>query len=104
MTLKLLRLCCVAFLPVFPALADQILINEIMYHPSPDTPEDTSQEGIEFYNKGATSVDLTRGKIRKAVPFPLPSVALPAGGELVVSANTTPFHSRYPSVANVIGN
>src|SRR5205809_5597671 len=101
---KLLKLFCLALLPVLPVLGDQVVINEIMYHPAPDVPEDTGQEWVELYNKGPTSVNLNGWKLTKTVDFTFPNTTLPADGYLVVAANVSTFHTRYPSVANVVGN
>src|SRR6266542_4103076 len=90
-----------ALLPAAPLLGNQVIINEIMYHPSPAVPEDSSQEWIELFNKGTNAVNLTGWQLRRGIGFTFPNVSVSAGGYLVVAANVTSFHIRYPSVANV---
>src|SRR5437667_1724487 len=104
MNQKLLGLICVATLQIFPVLADQVVINEIMYHPSPAIPEDSGQEWIELYNKGTNSVNLNGWALKRSVSLTFTNRTIPAGGYLVVAANTNIFASRYPGVSNVAGN
>jgi len=78
----------------------QIVINEIMYHP---TSEQVADEWVELRNRSGSSVNLTGWRLNRAVEFVLPNVNIPAGGYLVVAANVAAFNSRYPGVANVVG-
>src|SRR5882672_11139356 len=86
------------------ALRGDVMINEIMYHPAPDTPEDTSREWIELHNKGVAAVNLTGWRLTKGVNFTFTNSTIPAGGYLVVAANLTSFRAQYPAVSNVVGN
>ncbi len=78
----------------------QIVINEIMYHPSS---ERTDEEYIELLNRGAYDVNLTGWKFTRGVNFTFPTVTLASDEYLVVAADVTRFHAKYPSVANVVG-
>src|SRR6476660_5497568 len=93
--LSVCPLLCFVLLQAAPLLAaNQVIINEIMYHPAPAVPEDSSQEWIELYNKGTNAVNLTGWKLRRGIDFTFPNVTIPAGGYVVVAANVTSFHIR----------
>jgi hypothetical protein len=78
-----------------------VVINEIMFHPSS---ERTDEEYIELLNTGATPINLTGWRLRGGVSFTFPNITVSPNGILVVAANTARFASKYPGVANVIGN
>src|ERR1043165_3627786 len=94
-------LCC---LVASPAFAGSIVINEIMFHASPAVPEDDTLEWIELYNRGTNSVNLNGWQFDKGINFAFTNVSIPAGGYLVVAANTNAFKSRNPGINNVVGN
>ena len=72
-----------------------VVINEIMYHPQSEL---TTEEYIEFYNTGASPVDVSGWKITSGVQFTFPaSTSISAGGYLVVAANGPVFHAKYKS-------
>ncbi|MEO6246653.1 MAG: lamin tail domain-containing protein [Opitutaceae bacterium] len=75
------------------------MINEIMFHPSSET---TTEEYIELHNTGATSVSLDGWSFTSGVSFTFPSVAIAAGGYLVVAADRAAFAAKYPAVTNVV--
>jgi hypothetical protein len=104
MTLKAVQWFSLLLLLGSSALAGDVIINEIMYHPAPDTPEDTSREWIELHNKGAAAVNLSGWRLTKGVTFTFTNSIIPAGGYLVVAANLTSFHAQYPAVSNAVGN
>ncbi len=81
--------------------ATGVIISEIMYHPSS---ENVLEEYIELFNKGGSSVNLTGWRFSGGVQFTLTNVSIPAGGYLVIAANTNVFKLKYPDVANVVGN
>ncbi len=90
------------------ALRDDIVINEIMYHPrTPQGPATNSPEQwIEFYNRGTGTVDLAgwRLEINGETAFRFPAGrTLAAGGYLVVALDAAFLQGLYPSVA-MIGN
>ena len=78
----------------------QIVINELMYHPSS---ENSAEEYIELYNIGTNEVDLSQWVFDDGVDFAFPSVSLPGGGYLVVASDLEAFQTKYPTVTNVIG-
>jgi hypothetical protein len=78
-----------------------IVISEIMFHPAS---ERTDEEYIELLNTGTAPVNLTGWQFSRGVSFTFPNVTLAPGSILVVAANTARFSSKYPGVANVIGN
>ncbi|HXJ59575.1 MAG TPA: lamin tail domain-containing protein [Verrucomicrobiae bacterium] len=80
----------------------QVVINEIMYHPASERPED---EWIELRNRGTSAVNLTGWALKRGVNFTFPNntPTLPAGGYLVVAAHLPSFVTKYPAVPNVIG-
>ena len=77
-----------------------IVISEIMFHPSSELVAD---EWIELRNRGTNVVNLAGWKLNRAVDFVFPSVNLPAGGYLVVAANVAAFNAKYPGVTSVVG-
>ena len=76
-----------------------VLINEIMYHPSSENP---AQEYIELYNSGAAPVTLTGWKFTNGVSFTFPVSSIAAGGYLAVAANSAAFTAKYPGVTNYV--
>jgi len=77
-----------------------VLINEIMYHPSSEL---VTEEYVELYNPGAGAVDLSGWKFTNGVQFTFPAgTSIPAGGYLVATANPAAFHAKYPAVANYV--
>ncbi len=78
-----------------------VVISEIMYHPSS---ENVLEEYIELHNKGASAVNLNGWRLSAGVQFTFTNVSIPAGGYLVVAANTNAFAAKYPGVTNVVGN
>jgi len=81
-----------------------VIISEIMYHPTPEVPEDLQQQWIELHNRGTVPVNLQGWQLTKAIDFRFTNITLPPNGYLAVAANVTAFHTRYPTVNNVVGN
>jgi len=100
--MKSLPACILAslFCGSVAARAD-VVINEIMYHPSS---ENVLEEYIELHNSGTNSVNLTGWEFTKGVSFAFTNVVMAPGSYLVVAANRTAFLAKYPGVANVIGD
>ncbi|MBL9210924.1 MAG: lamin tail domain-containing protein [Opitutaceae bacterium] len=85
---------------VLPGLGRaDVVINEIMYHPSS---ERTTEEFIELHNTGPAAVNLAGWRLASGVTFTFPDVSLPAGGYLVVAADRAAFTAKYPSVTNFV--
>ncbi len=90
-----------------PASAANIVISELMYNPLPPTPNESNAgygdndfEYIELRNISAASVDLTGCKFTAGVNYDFnlsdpATLTLPAGGRIVIVANTGGFAMRY---------
>ncbi|MDP3069819.1 MAG: lamin tail domain-containing protein [Opitutaceae bacterium] len=100
MTSLAIRLRLLFAVLIFPALmrAD-IVINEIMYHPSS---ERISEEYIELHNTGTNPVSLDRWSIVRGVSYTFPNVTIAPGGYLVVAADRAVFSAKYPAVTNFV--
>lgn len=84
-----------------PARNTDIVINEIMADP-PSNERDG--EFIELYNKGVAAVDISGWALDDDVNFRFPpGTSIPAGGYLVVAANSTWLNSQYAGLS-AIGN
>ncbi|KKL19422.1 hypothetical protein LCGC14_2465620, partial [marine sediment metagenome] len=79
----------------------QVLISEIMYHPSS---ENALEEYIELYNRGFEPVNLLNWQINAGVQFTFPDVTLDPGEYLVVVANAARFKIKYGGVTNYVGD
>jgi hypothetical protein len=82
----------------------EVLINEIMYHPPPEAPEDPRKEWIELYNTGTNAVNLSGWQFTKGITFNFTNSIISANGYLVVAANAAVFATNYPGVTNVVGD
>ena len=85
-------------------LRAEVLINEIMYHPPPEVPEDPQKEWIELCNTGTNAVNLSGWQFTKGITFDFTNTVIPANGYLVVAANAAVFATNYPGVTNVVGD
>ena len=99
----ILRLSVVAaWLLCIQVASAQVRISEIMYHPSSENP---AEEFVELRNLSATNVNLVGWQFTKGIAFTFTnSLTLPAGGFIVVMANSNAFAAKYPAVTNRIGN
>jgi hypothetical protein len=77
-----------------------IVINEIMYHPSSEL---DAEEYIELYNNGDGPVNLTGWQFSEGVEYTFGNVTIESGQYLVAAANASAFIAKYPSVTNVVG-
>jgi hypothetical protein len=94
-----LRLVLSTVVAATAARAD-VVINEIMYHPSS---ENIAEEYIELFNNGPATVDLSGWSFTNGVQFTFPSGrTIAAGGYLVVAANQAAFQAKYPAVTNFV--
>ena len=98
-------LSCV-LLTSLPVLANDVVINEIMYHPyhTAAQAEDVGQEWVELFNRGTNAVNLAGWRLSKGVQFTFTNSTIPPGGYLVVTANRTNFVAHYPAVTSVVGD
>src|SRR5882762_3692754 len=81
-------------------LAADVIISEIMFHPSSG---DDGQEYVELFNKGDATADLTNWNFDQGVNFTFTGGTLDPGNYLVVAANLAKFNAKYPGVSNVVG-
>lgn len=81
--------------------AADVVINEVMYHPSS---ENVLEEYIELFNRGSVPVDLSGWKFTKGVDYTFGNVVIAPGSYLVAAADLAAFQAKYPGVANVVGN
>jgi hypothetical protein len=85
-------------------LHDEIVINEIMYHPRDLTNGASPEAWIELYNRSPRAVDLGGWQLDKGVHFTFPAGASMApGAYLVVAGDTNFLRSLYPGL-EVLGD
>jgi hypothetical protein len=82
-------------------LVQDVVINEIMYHPANET---TTDEWVEIFNRGSNSVNLTGWQLTKGVNYSFAGTVLQPGAYLVVCASLARFNTVYPGITNVVGN
>lgn len=93
---------CLWLFASFSASSQQVIINEIMYHPPSHHPRD---EWVELFNAGPTNVNLTGWHITGGIDFAFASnTVIEAGSYLVVVASAAAFDENYPTVGNVAGS
>ncbi len=83
---------------------EDIVINEIMYHP---ISEDDADEYVELHNRGAAPMNLSGWRFVEGIDFEIPAgTVVPAGGFLVVAADAARLRANYPQLttANTVGN
>lgn len=87
-----------------PLYDRDIIINEIMYHP---ISEDSSNEYLELYNKGAEPVDVSNWELSSGIRYTIADgTIIPADGYLVIAANAERLLLHYPNLtrANTVGD
>lgn len=83
---------------------DEIVINEIMYHPPPETAPDGSRvkgslEWIELFNRGKSAVDVGGFQLVDAIEYEIPAgVVVPPGGYLVVAKDSGAMKAAHPAL------
>ena len=83
---------------------DDIVINEIMYHPISG---DDADEYVELHNRGSNSVDVGHWQFIDGITYTVPGgVVIPSGGYLVIGKDAQSLVSRYPQLnaTNTLGN
>lgn len=83
---------------------DDIVINEIMFHPISGRAED---EYVELHNRGRQAVDVGHWRFVDGIEFMIPSgTVIPSGGYLVVARNRTHLLGRYAhlDMTNTVGD
>src|SRR6185436_6377392 len=81
-------------------LAADVVISEIMFHPSSG---DDGQEYIELYNKGDAAANLAGWGFDKGITYNFSGGSLNPNSYLVVAADLAKFQAKYPGVSNVVG-
>jgi len=100
MKLPLIFAGVIAVAASVPLHGQDVVINEIMYN----TPSaDPAEEWIELHNRGTAAANLLGWRISDGVDYTFGNVTIPAGGYLVVAADTEAFSGLFPSVSNVVG-
>ncbi|HMJ63703.1 MAG TPA: lamin tail domain-containing protein, partial [Candidatus Binatia bacterium] len=85
-------------------LIRDIVINEIMFNPISD---DSKDEYVELYNRGASAVDVSNWRFTAGITYTMPAgTIIPANGYLVVANNVPQLRSKYPQLntTNTVGN
>lgn len=86
---------------------DAVVINEIQYHARPtyadpaagQTFQDSTEEWLEIFNRGAQPVNLSGWQFRTAVDFTAPNNTILAPGEYaIVALDPSEVASKYPGV------
>ncbi|HXG49566.1 MAG TPA: lamin tail domain-containing protein, partial [Methylomirabilota bacterium] len=86
----------------FDGRGQDVLISEIMYHPSSESP---LEEYIELWNVGATNVNVSGWRLTGGIEFTLPAnTTIAAGRHLVIAANRARFQAKYPGAGPVVGD
>ncbi len=83
---------------------EDIVINEIMYHPISG---DNDDEYVELYNRSSNAVDVGYWRFIDGIDFTIPSgTIIPAGGYLVVGRDIANLFTKYPhlNAGNTVGN
>src|SRR5215216_4438010 len=81
-------------------LAADVVISEIMFHPSSG---DDGQEYVELFNKGDAAASLTNWKFDKGIDYTFTGGTLNPGSYLVIASDLAKFQAKYPGVSNVVG-
>src|SRR3954470_9452469 len=81
-------------------LAADVIISEIMFHPSSG---DDGQEYVELFNRGDAAATLTNWKFDSGINYTFTGGSLAPGQFLVGAADLAKFNAKYPGVSNVVG-
>ncbi len=85
---------------------DDIVINELMYHPLPVTGPDgllvkSPLEWVELHNRGGKPVDVGGYQLVDAIRYEIPAgVIVPPGGYLLVASDVAAMKVAYPDLAS----
>jgi len=85
-------------------LVSDVVINEIMYHPSSGLDAD---EFVEIYNRGTNAVSLEKWRLRGGISYTFPiGTVIPPDSFLVIADNPTSLLATHPGLAPgvVLGN
>lgn len=86
-----------------PLPAGMLTLNEILFHPAPNAEPGTLEarrEWVELYNAGTVPIALEGYTLEDGEDMdPLPAVALPSGGFLILTGDENAFLADYPLFA-----
>ncbi len=98
-----------------PAAASNVVVSELMYHPSPVTPGEVTQgftseddfQYVELRNVGTQHVDLRGAYFANGIDFTFPSTTtggtqLAPGGHVLLVKDTAAFQSRHGTGLNAL--
>src|SRR5687768_16573296 len=87
-------------------LAADVVINEIMHHPVDVANPGVAARGLEYielFNRGDAAANLGNWRFTAGVGYTFaPGSTLGSGQYLVVAANVSQFHGKYPGVGGVV--
>jgi hypothetical protein len=95
-----LTFALISSLVALSSVRADVVINEIMYHPSS---ENSAEEYVELHNNGTIAENVSGWKFTSGVSFTIPAeTSIPPGGHLVVAANAPAFSAKYSTVTNFV--
>ncbi len=80
-----------------------VVINELMYNPSPKQGPDEEYEFVELHNTGGEPVDIAGWSFSEGIQFTFPPYVLAAGGYVVVCKDKAKVESHY-GISNTVGD
>ena len=93
---------CLCHFATVSAADSNIVLNELMYHPSQERDD---LQYVELYNRGTNAVDLSRWSFTKGIAFTFPEkTKLAPDSYLVVTRNVTEFKNFYGRSIQALGN
>ena len=87
---------------VFPAVAENLRITEIMYHPQDLPSGNPDAEFIEVKNVGTEAVNLVKTQFTEGIDFTFPDMRLDPGDYVLVVRDRTAFAAQYPAFSGII--
>ena len=101
-----LAVALVLLLGLQPVVKCQIVVSELMYHPSggDNGDEAESLEYIEFYNAGSEPVDMSQWYFEDGIQYVFPNGARLQPGNYLVLASDAAAVSNHYGIQNVLGN
>lgn len=76
---------------------DEIVINEVMYHPPTASDESADTSWLELFNRSTNSVDISGWRLAQDIDFTFAAATvIPAGGYLVVAKDVGWMQANHP--------
>ena len=88
-------------------LTADVVINEILFHPGPDLPENLAEEFVELINRSNSTVNVGGWTVSGGIDFTFPdALSISPGGFLVIAKDVAHLRQTYSqlSESNAIGN